>query len=328
MKKKVLSALLCVVLMAAMLTGCKSSTDTTGSTGTEKGTETADQASDEKFTIGVLMSDNSDTFIQKITDGIKAQAGNYAEIELLVSDAEGDTENMITQCENFITQQVDAIIMNAVDSEGCNPIVEQCNEAGIPLVEVNRLTTNENYQSYTGSNDVEASKIQAEFLKTVLKDDAQIAYMQGPMGISPQILRKQGFDEYLIQGSNIKVLQEQTANWKRDEALSLAEDWLTRYPDLNAIVCQNDDMAMGAIEAVQAAGKGDQVIVAGIDAISDALQAVKDGTLACTVYQDAAGQGSKAVDVALALAKGETVEKENLIPFQLVTKENVDQFIQ
>ena len=131
-----------------------------------------------------------------------------------------------------------------------------------------------------------------------------------------------------MNGSKIEVLQEQTANWKRAEALSLAEDWLTAYQDLDAIICQNDDMAMGALEAVEAAGRKDSIIVIGIDAIEDALAAVKEGRLDCTVFQDAAGQGATSLDVALACAKEGKIKTDDvMIPFVLVVKDNVDDFI-
>lgn len=329
MKKRVLKVLISAAMVVTMLAGCGSSgkVESTNEGTVETATEEAGESAEETFVVGVLMSDNSDTFIQTIKEGIEAQAANYPEIELVLNDAGGDTETQITQCESLVVQKVDAIILNSTDAEGCNPIVEMCNEANIPLIECNRLTTNENYQVYTGSNDVEAAKIQAGFLKEVLEEDAKICIMYGPIGISPQILRKQGYEEEGIMGGTYEVLQDQTANWKRDEALSLAEDWLTRYQDLDAIVCQNDDMAMGALEAVEAAGRKDEVIVVGIDAIADALIAVSEERLDCTVYQDAGGQGAAAVDAALKLCKGEEVEKEILIPFQLVTNDNVDEFL-
>jgi len=162
----------------------------------------------------------------------------------------------------------------------------------------------------------------------VLSEDAKVCYMMGPIGVSPQIYRKQGIEEHLFNGSKIEVLQEQTANWKRAEALALAENWLTTYQDLDAIICQNDDMAMGALEAVEAAGRKDKIVVIGIDAIEDAKQAVKDGRLDCTVFQDASGQGATSVDVALECAKAGTTEHDDvIIPFILVTTENVDQFM-
>lgn len=282
------------------------------------------------YKIAGLMKQNADTFVQKISDAMTARAAELgAEVELLMQDAEGDINKQLEQAEAMKTLGVDAVILNAVDVEGSAPIVDMFIDAGIPVIECNTLTNNSDKATcYVGSDDVDAGKIQADFLKTVLPEDAKVCYMMGPIGVSPQIYRKQGIEENLFNGSKIEVLQEQTANWKRAEALALAENWLTTYQDLDAIICQNDDMAMGALEAVEAAGRKDKVVVIGIDAIEDAKQAVKDGRLDCTVFQDAAGQGAKSVDVALECAKAGTVEHDDvMIPFILVTTDNVDQFM-
>ncbi len=287
-------------------------------------------AETKTYKIAGLMKQNADTFVQKISDAMIARAAELGtEVELLMQDAEGDINKQLEQAEAMKTMGVDAVILNAVDVEGSAPIVDMFIDAGIPVIECNTLTNNADKATcYVGSDDVDAGKIQADFLKTVLPEDAKVCYMMGPIGVSPQIYRKQGIEENLFNGSKIEVLQEQTANWKRAEALALAENWLTTYQNLDAIICQNDDMAMGALEAVEAAGRKEQVIVIGIDAIADALQAVKDGRLDCTVFQDAAGQGATSVDVALECAKAKTVKTDDvMIPFVLVTKDNVDQFM-
>ena len=229
----------------------------------------------------------------------------------------------------MITQKVDAIILNAVDVEGSAPIVDMAIEAGIPIIECNTLTNNtDKATAYVGSDDVDAGKIQADFLINLLADDAKVTYMMGPIGVSPQIYRKEGIERYLFNVTNIQVLAEQTANWKRDEAISLAENWLTVYQDLDAIICQNDDMALGVLEAVEAAGRKDDIIVIGIDAIADALTAVKDGRLDATVFQDAKGQGAGSLDLALHVAKeGIMKTPDVMIPFILVTQDNVEDFM-
>lgn len=287
-------------------------------------------AETKTYKIACLMKQNADTFVQKISDAMTARAAELgSEVELLMQDAEGDINKQLEQAEAMKTIGVDAVILNAVDVEGSAPIVDMFIDAGIPVIECNTLTNNfEKATCYVGSDDVDAGRIQAEFLKTVLPEDARVCYMMGPIGVSPQIYRKQGIEENLFNGSKIEVLQEQTANWKRAEALTLAENWLTTYQDLDAIICQNDDMAMGVLEAVEAAGRKDKIIVIGIDAIEDAKQAVKDGRLDCTVFQDAAGQGAGSVDVALECAKAGTVVHDDvMIPFILVTIDNVAQFM-
>lgn len=340
MKKRILALLIGTSLLASLAIGCNSATEQPDTAATDDGATAADQAdtatdtaadaaSGGKYTIGVLMKDNSDTFVKNIADAITAKGEELKdEVTLLMSDGESNVEQQISQCEAFITQGVDAIILNAIDAEGCNPIVELCNEANIPIIECNTLTSNTDYTCYVGSDDVEAGKIMGDFLITRLADDAKVCILEGPMGQSGQIKRNQGIYESLIDKTNIEVLQIQTANWKRDVALSLSEDWLTRYPSgqLDAIICENDDMALGALEAVSAAGRKDEILIVGVDAISDALTAVENGGMDCTVFQDSKGQAEAAVEVALQAAKGETIDKEVMIPFVLVTKENVAEY--
>jgi ABC-type xylose transport system permease subunit len=133
---------------------------------------------------------------------------------------------------------------------------------------------------------------------------------------------------FFVIVTDIEVLQSQTANWKRAEAMALAETWLTQYQDLDAIICQNDDMAMGALEAAEGMGRKEGLIIIGIDAITDAVAAVADGRLDATVFQDAAGQGAGALDVAIACARDGLLKTDDvMIPFLPVTIENIADFM-
>ncbi len=281
-----------------------------------------------KYRIGAAMKDLSDQFVKNIADAINARAAQLPEVDLIMADARGDVNTQLSQVENFVAQHVNAVILNAQDAAGLGSAVDLCNQAGIPIIECNTLTTNTNYTVYVGSDDVDAGKIQGEFVAKLLKGQGNIVILHGPMGQSGEIKRRQGLQIALLDKyPGVHVLAEQTANWKRDQAMSITEDWLQRFPNINVICAQNDDMAMGALAAVEAAGKLGKIAVVGVDAIPDALQAIKSGKMACTVFQDSRGQGAGAVDVALKLAKGGTSPKEVMIPFQLVTKANVDNFI-
>ena len=286
----------------------------------------------KKYVIGVLSKNQSDTFVKNISDAILARAAELSsECTVIIQDAEGEISKQIQQAEDFITQRVDAIVLIAVDYEGCAPIVDMALEAGITIVGDNTTTNNVDKITYVGSDDTDAGKIQAEYLRTRLKPGARIVYLEGPIGISPQIFRRKGLWENLIddKSMNIQVLDAQTANWKRDQAMTLTENWLTRFNNnIDAVVCQNDDMALGALEAVEAKGLKDKIIVIGVDAIADALTAIKAGRLDATVFQDAAGQGRGGLDVALELLKSNQKKmSDRMIPFKAVTKENVDQFM-
>ena len=309
--KKVLSIVLCIVMVCTL---CAS----------------AFAAEKDTYVIGALMKQNADTFVKNISDAIEAHAEELGEVVSLdLQDAEGDINKQLEQAETMLAKGVDAVILNAVDVDGSAPIVDMCIEAGVPCIECNTLTNNvDDAACYVGSDDVDAGKIQAEFLLTVLPNDAKVCYMMGPIGVSSQIYRLDGITKYLFDVTDIEVLQSQTANWKRDEAMNLAENWLTQYQDLDAIICQNDDMAMGALEAAEAMDRKEGLVIVGIDAITDAVQAVADGRLDASVFQDAAGQGAGALDVALECAQKGLLKTEDVwIPFLPVTAENAADFM-
>jgi inositol transport system substrate-binding protein len=152
--------------------------------------------------------------------------------------------------------------------------------------------------------------------------------MHGYMGQAAQIKREQGAREVLKQYPNLKLIAHQTGEWDRAKGMSLMENWIQSYgADINAVFAQNDEMGMGAVKALTDAGLKDKVVVVSIDAIPDALQAVKKGTLDATVFQNAEQQGAQAIETAVKIAKGQAYEKETLIPFQLVTKDNLAKFM-
>ena len=153
-----------------------------------------------------------------------------------------------------------------------------------------------------------------------------IVVIDGPNAHSAQLDRSQGINEVLENYPDIKIIAEQTANWDRAEAMTLMENWLQMGDQIDGVVAQNDEMAIGALKAIQAANKQDSIKVVGIDAIADALTLVESGELIGTVYQDAVGQGAGAVEAAIKAVNGESLEKETLIPYKLVTVDNLDEF--
>jgi inositol transport system substrate-binding protein len=161
----------------------------------------------------------------------------------------------------------------------------------------------------------------------VLQGRGNIAVIHGPNGHSAEVQRTEGISEVLAKYPDAKIVLQQTANWDRAQALNLMENWLASGQKIDAVIAQNDEMALGALKAIEAAGRQKDIAVIGIDAIPDALKAVADGRLVGTVFQDAKGQGALAVDLAVQLVQGKQVKHDNYIPFQLVTKDNVTNFM-
>ncbi len=311
MKKTLRSVILLVLALSMLLalTACSTS-----------------QKSD-KVKIGVTLMDFSTEFGIGLKDYMTAKADAMGDVELTVVDAGGDAAKQLQQVETFISQKVDAIIMQPQEQEACSPAIDKAKAAGIPIINCNSLTITEP-DAYVGSNDSESAEIAMTYIAKQLGGKGNVLMMHGHPGQTAEVKRTEGAMDILAQNPDMTLLDEQTADWDRAEAMTLMENWIQAYGDqINAVFCQNDEMALGALNALVQAGKKDNVLVVGVDAIDDALQSVKDGKMDATVYQDCKGQAEGAIEAAYKLAKGESVEKEILIPFILVTTENVDEYL-
>ena len=311
MKKTLRSVILLVLALSMLLalTACSTS-----------------QKSD-KVKIGVTLMDFSTEFGIGLKDYMTAKADAMGDVELTVVDAGGDAAKQLQQVETFISQKVDAVIMQPQEQEACSPAIDKAKAAGIPIINCNSLTITEP-DAYVGSNDSESAEIAMTYIAEQLGGKGNVLMMHGHPGQTAEVKRTEGAMDILAQNPDMTLLDEQTADWDRAEAMTLMENWIQAYGDqINAVFCQNDEMALGALNALVQAGKKDNVLVVGVDAIDDALQSVKDGKMDATVYQDCKGQAEGAIEAAYKLAKGESVEKEILIPFILVTTENVDEYL-
>lgn len=281
----------------------------------------------DKVKIGVTLMDFSTEFGIGLKDYMTAKADAMGDVELTVVDAGGDAAKQLQQVETFISQKVDAIIMQPQEQEACSPAIDKAKAAGIPIINCNSLTITEP-DAYVGSNDSESAEIAMTYIAEQLGGKGNVLMMHGHPGQTAEVKRTEGAMDILAQNPDMTLLDEQTADWDRAEAMTLMENWIQAYGDqINAVFCQNDEMALGALNALVQADKKDNVLVVGVDAIDDALQSVKDGKMDATVYQDCKGQAEGAIEAAYKLAKGESVEKEILIPFILVTTENVDEYL-
>lgn len=275
--------------------------------------------------IGVSMLSLQNEFVVNVADEIEKKAQENG-VKLIMVDAERSALKQVEQVESFIAQKVDAIILNPCEVEASSPAVEKAKAAGIPIVNVNSETSAAP-SAFVGSDDVESGRIAMRFIAEKLGGKGNVLMMHGYMGQAAQIQRDQGAKEILAQYPDLKLLAEQSGQWDRSKAMSLTENWIQSYGNqINAIFAQNDEMGMGAVKALTDAGLKDKVIVVSIDAIPDALQAVKKGTLDATVFQNAAEQGGNALEAALKLIKGENTQEKVLIPFELVTQENVGEY--
>lgn len=286
----------------------------------------ATPASGQKpIVIGVSLLNLSSEFIVMLNKSMEAKARELG-VQLIVNDAQRSAEKQVQQVEGFVAQKVDAIILNPCEVEASAPAVDRAAAAGIPVVNVNSETRSAP-TAFVGSRDEESARIAMEYIARRLNGQGNVVMMDGFMGQAAQIKRDQGAREILAKNPGLKLLANQTAEWDRAKAMTLMENWIQSYGGkINAVFAQNDEMAMGALIALEQARMKDKVVVAGVDAIADALRAVKDGRLDATVFQDAQGQGGTAVETAVRIVRKQPFEKQLFIPFQLVTIENVGQY--
>jgi inositol transport system substrate-binding protein len=284
-------------------------------------------------TIGVSMALFDDNFLTVLRTGMQDYAKTLDGVELQVEDAQNDVAKQQSQIQNFIAAGVDAIIVNPVDTDATAAMSKIAADAGIPLVYVNREPVNvdtlPDKQAFVASNEQESGTLQTKEICKMLGGKGKAVVMMGELSNQAARMRTKDIHDVIAtdECKGIEIVEEQTANWSRTQGSDLMTNWLSAGLEFDAVISNNDEMAIGAIQALKAAGRSmDSVVIGGIDATQDALAAMAAGDLDVTVFQNAAGQGKGSVDAALKLAKGEPVEKKVYIPFELVTKENLEQY--
>lgn len=272
--------------------------------------------------IGVSLLNLSNEFIVKIDRAMREHAAQL-QVELIVNDAQRSAERQVQQVENFIAQRVDAIILNPCEVEASSPAVDKALAAGIPIVNVNSETRSAP-TAFAGSHDEESARLAIDFIAQRLNGKGNIVLMHGFMGQAAQLKRDAGAREALAKHPGLKVLAEQTAEWDRAKAVTLMENWIQSYGSkINAVFAHNDEMGLGAVIALEQTGRKKDVVVASVDAIADAVQAVRNGRLDATVFQDADAQARAALDTALKILRKQPYEKAVYVPFRLLTQQHV-----
>jgi len=330
---KVVGSLLALLMLMAALTAC--ATPTAAPTAAPAA---AAPAAKSNIVIGILQKSRSDQYQillnaaqVKALDELKA-SGKIADYKML--DADTDIQKQLNAADDLIALKVTVLVMSPVEAKGSAPVLEKAKAAGIPIVVVNSKTSNiELATAFVGSNDVEAGEIMGRFIIDKLggpgKAKGGFLQLYGDIGNSAHVDRDQGLKNTVYKEPGIKVLDALTGKWLREEGLRITEDWLQKYPSpqIAAIASENDNMGMGAMNAVINAGRKKEIVMISVDAIKDAMLAVQKGDYDATVLQDANGQGAGSIDVAYKIATGAPYDKVTTIPFVLITKDNVDQYL-
>ncbi|WP_440981041.1 sugar ABC transporter substrate-binding protein [Shinella sumterensis] len=286
-------------------------------------------------TIGVTMAQFDDNFLTVLRNGMSDYAKTMDGVQLQIEDAQNDVAKQQSQIQNFIASGVDAIIVTAVDTDATAAMSKAAADAGIPLVYVNREPVNVDQlpekQAFVASEETVAGTLETQEVCRLLNGKGKAVVMMGELSNQGARMRTKAVHDVLATDAckGIEIVEEQTANWQRTQGQDLVTNWLAAGVEFDAVIANNDEMAIGAVQALKAAGRSmDSVVIAGVDATQDALAAMAAGDLDVTVFQDAAGQGKGALDAAIKLAKGEKVEAKVYIPFQLVTPVNIADYQQ
>ncbi|MFQ3621663.1 MAG: substrate-binding domain-containing protein [Spirochaetales bacterium] len=283
----------------------------------------------KKIRLGVTIEDFNDVFMRYLLDQLRDEA-TKAGAEVIAMDGKRDPNEQIKQVENFITQKVDAILIHVIDQTIAPRITKLCNDAKIPLVYVNRKPEDSALQGAkvvaVASPEEVAGQLQAEFVAKRLNGQGNVAILLGSLGSAPQIGRTKGTKDTLAKYPGIRIIREQTANFQRPEAVAVVENWLASGDKIDAIIANNDEMAIGAVLVLEEKKMKGKTVVTGVDATSDALKFIEEGRLDMTVFQNGGAQGRGGVQAALKLIRGEQVPKFVEIPFEPVTKENYTKY--
>ncbi len=304
--KKTLLAVMAVLMMSVMLiAGCSSG---------EKAAPAADKK-DGATTIGFSISTLNNPFFVSVKDGVEAQAQKLG-VNVKIVDAQNDPAKQANDVADLIQQGVTVLLVNPVDSAAISTSVEAANKANIPVIALDRSADKGTIASLVASDNVKGGEMAAEYIIKKLGEGVKVAELEGIPGASATRERGEGFHK--VADQKLNVVAKQSADFDRTKGLTVAENMLQANPDIQAIFAQNDEMALGAIEASKSAGK--QIFIVGFDGTDDGIKAVESGTMAATIAQQPELMGQQGVDAAVKLAKGEKIEAKIAVPLKLVEK--------
>ena len=355
MKKRLIAAALTMAMAAGMMTGCggsgkpaesvaataaadagnteaaKAEEAKTEAESTGEDTKAAETTGEKKdYKIAVLLRGPTGYFVAT-KEGVDAAAAEYG-VTIEYADAQWDASKQLSQAEDFMVKGVDLIALCCVDSGSGEKIVKSAQESNIPVLAfTNAIGSEETGEyaglvSYVGQNEVNTGAVTGEIAKNLLGEAGGKAILiEGVPGTTPQINRKKGLEQAL-KGSNIEIIYNQTSNWEKEQALKIVEDLIQKKMEFNVVICQDDNSATGAGQALKEAGMKEEVKVIGLGGSKDGLQAVKDGVIDGTTYMSAVEEGHLAIETSVKYLNGEKVEPVTEIRQVEVNKDNVDTF--
>lgn len=339
MKKKVLAMTFSIIMGATLfLSGC--STQEGGSikeskTQEDQGAKDEGKEMDNKeekkdgaggYTIGLAMNTQTNPFFVDVKDGVQKAADEHG-IQLIITDAQDDPAIQMKDVENLITKKPDAIIIDTCDSDAIVAAVEACNDADIPVFTMDRESNGGKVISHIGYDAIKSGTLAGQYLVDTLKGKGNIVELQGIMGTNVAQQRSQGFHSVIEKNTDMNLVASQVADFDRAKAMSVTENILQANDKIDGLYAANDEMLLGALEAVEAAGRLDEITMIGCDAIDDTLEAIKSGKVNATIAEPPFFLGKAILNAAYDHLEGKAVDEKVVLDNELVTKENVDKLV-
>jgi ribose transport system substrate-binding protein len=259
----------------------------------------------QQITLGLSVSTLNNPFFVTLRDGA-VDAARSAGVTLIVLDAQDSPAKQLNDVQDLIQRRVSAILLNPTDAAALVPAVLQANRAGVPVITVDRAVAGGQVVAHIASDNVAGGRQAAEFIAQKLNGQGNIVMLEGIPGTSAARDRGTGFREGLTKYPGLRLIASQPANFDRAQGLNVMQNILQAQPRIDAVFAQNDEMALGAIQAIRTANRTG-VMVVGFDAIPDAVAAVMDGRMAATIAQQPAKMGQLGVETAVGYLRGGTV---------------------
>ncbi|ASJ62485.1 substrate-binding domain-containing protein [Sinorhizobium meliloti] len=283
--------------------------------------------------VGITIARSDSAFLAILRNGMQDQAAKLDGVTVQVEDAQNDASRQLDQVQNFVSSGVDAIIVVAVDGDSTPALTKMATDAGIPIVYANHPPADVDElpetAAFVGSNEIDSGTLETKEVCRLLGGKGAAYVLMGPLNNHSSLTRTKDIHDVIAtdECKGMSVIEEQSANWDRLEAANIMTNWLSTGREFDAVIANNDEMAIGAIQAMKAAGVDmSKVVVGGIDATPDGLAAMAAGDLDVTVFQNAIAQGAAAMDAAVALSRDQKTERQIWVPFELVTPENMKDY--
>jgi ribose transport system substrate-binding protein len=342
MKKRILAISMTAVLAFSVFAGCgggnesSSTSDQSSSTSAdESSSSSGDAASSESYTIGFANSSLDNPWRVGIQNAIESAVAEYDNVEFLTNQADEDAVTLVSNVEDLISSGCDLIMVCTVDGDTFQPAVDACNEAGIPLMLVDRgITTSEDYLCYVQQSNVQIGADSADWLAEQLTEKygepkGTVVELQGVAGNLPAEERHQGFTERIEEKyPDIEIIYSQNTDYSRANSLQVMENIIQGADEFDAVFTHEDEIAIGAIQALEEANRLEGVLTIGDGGSRDAMEYIKEGKLTMTISYSPVDFGNKAVDLAMKYLNGEEIDHNVQITGQIIDSSNVDEMLE